>query len=271
MTTTDPLWPFEREDFYRKSPRCLELAHTSTVCFAVAFFLSKNVILYKLALRIILSCSTVNCSLGSFMASSRLPNFQLRTIVVGLELFKSIPELLSIVAYEVSRGFLFYSFFLSLFFFLFLLFFFPFFQIQIRHIFAWHLRLIKLASASIHCLKLFRRFPLCFRNESKKFPSPKSGIFFIFESLQCHWTIGGTFFSFFDVNKSDDSYIFVFVSHFLFFIYLFISFFFSEWLDVLKDVTVIWSYLTVAKHFMYYSSFVFTAEWYYWCSTLSRI
>lgn len=118
------------------------------------------------------------------------------------------------------------SFFLSLFFFLFLLFFFPFFQIQIRHIFAWHLRLIKLASASIHCLKLFRRFPLCFRNESKKFPSPKSGIFFIFESLQCHWTIGGTFFSFFDVNKSDDSYIFVFVSHFLFFIYLFISFFF---------------------------------------------
>lgn len=56
------------------------------------------------------------------MASSRLPNFQLRTIVVGLQLFKSIPELLSIVAYEVSRGFLFYSF-LSFFLFLFLSFF----------------------------------------------------------------------------------------------------------------------------------------------------
>lgn len=56
------------------------------------FFLSKeNNSFANLPYELSFSCSTVNCSLGSFMAS-RLPKFQLSPIVVGPELFKSIPE-----------------------------------------------------------------------------------------------------------------------------------------------------------------------------------
>lgn len=93
----------------------LAAAHTSTVSLldGLYFFFFVSFLLYLLILLLLLffffflskennsfanlpyelsfSCSTVNCSLGSFMAS-RLPKFQLSPIVVGPELFKSIPE-----------------------------------------------------------------------------------------------------------------------------------------------------------------------------------
>lgn len=64
----------------------------SSSSFFFFFFLSKeNNSFANLPYELSFSCSTVNCSLGSFMAS-RLPKFQLSPIVVGPELFKSIPE-----------------------------------------------------------------------------------------------------------------------------------------------------------------------------------
>lgn len=116
------------------------------------------------------------------------------------------------------------SLFLSLFFLLF-------FQIQIRHIFAWHLRLIKLASASIHCLKLFRKvFSLLSKRIEEVFHHLQSLGYFFFSKVCAvplvHWR---DVFPFFDVNMIPR---FLFTCIYIYFFirfYLFIYFFKNDW------------------------------------------